>query len=94
MIHVQHRLQPILISRFIINLRRTQHVNNTTQMDRESQFMPDFRVPSSVRFVGDMGEPLEFGAHDDEDLSDEIEAEAAEGRTSAEAGTRELGGSV
>lgn len=63
-------------------------------MERESQFMPDFRVPSSVRFVGDMGEPLQFGARDDENLGDEIRAEPMEGGTSTEAGPRELGGNV
>ena len=64
MIPSTHRLQPILISRFIINLRRTQHANDATDMARQSRFISNFRVPTLASFVGNMGEPLEFGARD------------------------------
>lgn len=68
-----YSIQPILVSRFLINLRRTQYTNNTTEMARESQFMPKFRVPTLVSFQGNMGEPLDFSAHDEEgDIEEEI----------------------
>ena len=72
-----YSVQPILISRFLINLRQTQSPNNATEMTRESKFMPNFRVPTLVSFQGNMGEPLEFGAHDDEgNIEEEIMEEA------------------
>ena len=39
--------------------------------------MPQFRVPTLVSFEGNMGEPLEFGARNDEaDIEEEIREEA------------------
>lgn len=62
------RLGPILISRFLINLRQVASPDSKTAMQNFSQFsVPGFRVPASIdRVVGNMGESLEFGNHDDE----------------------------
>ena len=67
-------LQPILISRFLINLRQASDPAqdaNTTNFSRFSA--PGFQVPAVDTFVGNMGESLDFGFEDDdEDVGDDV----------------------
>ena len=73
-----HSLQAVLISRFIINLRRTQHSERSTEDDRFSHFSaPQFRMPPMASLAGNMGEPLEHGS-----FVVEREANAGESRPS------------
>lgn len=60
-------LQPILVSRFFINLRRSQRWSTTTEIAHESQLVFGFRVPTMRSLVADIGEPLEFGDRDNAD---------------------------
>lgn len=56
--------QAILISRFLINLRRTVEVGST---NTTSQFTtPNFRAPTVATILGNLGEPLEPGENDEE----------------------------
>ena len=56
------RLQPILISRFLINLREAHQPEGSTSAGHFSRFSaPNFRVPTIASIVGDMGEPLAHG---------------------------------
>lgn len=59
-------MQPILISRFLINLREAG-TPNMTDMPRLSRFtVPNFQVPAIQTIVGNMGEPLEHGPRNNE----------------------------
>lgn len=70
-----HSMQPILISRFLINLRQADRPDNMTEISRFSKFsIPNFHVPTTASIVGDMGEPLEHGLSDIEDDRTEQEA--------------------
>lgn len=54
-----HSLPPIIICRFILNLRQISPVGSSWTSGNES---------TSIRFVGNMGESLQFGAgEEDED---------------------------
>lgn len=66
----QCRIGPILISRFLINLREISDPDNETALQDLSRFSaPGFRVPTTTidRVIGNMGESLVFGNYGDED---------------------------
>ena len=57
-------MQPIIISRFLINLQRAdrQESANTTLSGHSFRFTtPRFRVPTMASIIGDMDKPLEHG---------------------------------
>ncbi|THG93501.1 hypothetical protein EW026_g7750 [Hermanssonia centrifuga] len=55
-------LIPILISRFLLNLRQLGEPENETQSRFNSRFsIPGFRVPTLASIVGDMGADLDHG---------------------------------
>ena len=57
----------ITISRFILNLRRSAEKGRTAD-SRFSHFSASrFRVPSFAEFVGEMGQPLDYGVEDAEE---------------------------
>ncbi|KAJ3557763.1 hypothetical protein NM688_g1289 [Phlebia brevispora] len=65
-------LQPILISRFLTNLRRLDaHDNASAAAENLSQFSaPNFRFPTLQSVTGDLGQPLDHDARpswEDED---------------------------
>ncbi|THG95011.1 hypothetical protein EW026_g6569 [Hermanssonia centrifuga] len=65
-------LQPILISRFLLNLRQVGSPEIDSQEAYNSQFsVPGFRIPSLSSIVGNMGEDLDHGGP-----VEEVEAEA------------------
>ncbi|PSS32229.1 hypothetical protein PHLCEN_2v1998 [Hermanssonia centrifuga] len=77
-------LQPILISRFLLNLRQVGSPEIDSQEAFNSQFsVPGFRVPSLASIVGNMGNDLEHG-----DLAEEVddEVENTSGSIQAEEG--------
>ncbi|PSS31032.1 hypothetical protein PHLCEN_2v2445 [Hermanssonia centrifuga] len=54
-------LPPILISRFLFNLRQVRELENPTQGAWNSDFtITGFRVPTLASFVGNMCEELDF----------------------------------
>ncbi|KAJ3553519.1 hypothetical protein NM688_g3566 [Phlebia brevispora] len=58
-------MQPILISRFIVNLRKVNSppADQSMATMRFSRFtMPNFHVPTMDNVVGNLGEPLEHGS--------------------------------
>ncbi|THG95252.1 hypothetical protein EW026_g6367 [Hermanssonia centrifuga] len=64
-------LQPILISRFLLNLRQVGSPEIDSQEAFNSQFsIPGFRVPSLSSMVGNMGEDLDHSGP-----AEEVEAE-------------------
>ncbi|KAJ3552007.1 hypothetical protein NM688_g4385 [Phlebia brevispora] len=65
-------LQPILISRFLINLRQLDAPTRSSSESRHfSRFsIPNFRIPTIESVVGNMGEPLDYGANDHSDEED------------------------
>ncbi|THG94701.1 hypothetical protein EW026_g6817 [Hermanssonia centrifuga] len=66
-------LQPILISRFLLNLRQVGSPEIESQEDFNSRFsVPGFRVPTLASIVGNMGEDLDHGGPTEE-LDDEME---------------------
>lgn len=68
----KYRLQPILVSRFLLDLRQIGPSGDSTQVSRVSQFSnPNFRVPTFQSIVGNLGEYLQ---HD----TDDYESEEAE----------------
>ncbi len=74
------RLAPILISRFLLNLRQLGELENETQFN--SRFsIPGFRVPTSINIVGNMGADLDHGFS--EELDDESEDGAPNGTLDA-----------
>ena len=55
-----HSIQTVVVSRFLINLRRTK--TSPTIASRASQFtLSGFRVPTVPDFMGSMGQPLDHG---------------------------------
>ena len=55
-----HSIQTVVISRFLINLRRLK--TSLTIASRASQFtLSGFRVPTVPDFMGSMGQPLDHG---------------------------------
>ncbi|THG95122.1 hypothetical protein EW026_g6472 [Hermanssonia centrifuga] len=68
-------LQPILISRFLLNLRQVGSPDNDSQEAFNSEFsVPGFRVPSLSSIVGNMGEDPDHGGPVEElELEDEAE---------------------
>ncbi|THG95249.1 hypothetical protein EW026_g6369 [Hermanssonia centrifuga] len=66
-------LQPILISRFLLNLRQVGSPEIDSQEAFNSQFsVPGFRVPSLSSIVGNMGEDLDHSGPAEE-VEDEVE---------------------
>ncbi|THG95253.1 hypothetical protein EW026_g6366 [Hermanssonia centrifuga] len=66
-------LQPILISRFLLNLRQVGSPEIDSQEAFNSQFsIPGFRVPSLSSMVGNMGEDLDHSGPAEE-VEDEVE---------------------
>ncbi|THG95373.1 hypothetical protein EW026_g6270 [Hermanssonia centrifuga] len=64
-------LQPMLISRFLLNLHQVGSPEINSQEAFNSQFsVPAFRVPSLASIVGNMGEDLDHGG-----LAEEVEDE-------------------
>ncbi|THG94777.1 hypothetical protein EW026_g6758 [Hermanssonia centrifuga] len=60
-------LQPILISRFLLNLRQVGSPEIDSQEAFSSQFSaPGFRVPTLASIIGNMGEDLDHGGPDGE----------------------------
>ncbi len=57
-----YRLQPILISRFLLNLRDIGEAENETQGDFNSGYsVAGFRIPSLANMLGNMGQELDYG---------------------------------
>lgn len=70
------RAQSILVSRFLINLRRAHQLHNQSSLERFSRFStPRFHVPTMASIVDDLGEPLE---HVDYEGDHELSAEEEE----------------
>lgn len=68
------RLQPILVSRFLLDLRQINPSGDSTQVSRVSQFSnPNFRVPTFQSIVGNLGEYLQHDTHDYETEEAEID---------------------
>ncbi|THG94501.1 hypothetical protein EW026_g6979 [Hermanssonia centrifuga] len=66
-------LQPILISRFLLNLRQVGSPENDSQEAFNSQFsVPGFCVPTMESIIGNMGENLDHGGPTEE-VEDEVE---------------------
>lgn len=71
---IEYRLQPILLSRFLINLRQADSPEDSIQASHLSRFSaPNFRVPTLQSIMGNMGESLEYGAEEDEAEEDVAE---------------------
>lgn len=63
-------IQPILISRFLLNLRQVDAHKGPAEAASLSSFsVPNFRIPTIHTFVGNMGEPLEYEAPNSEEIS-------------------------
>ncbi|PSS35596.1 hypothetical protein PHLCEN_2v1448 [Hermanssonia centrifuga] len=66
-------LQPILISRFLLNLRQVGSPEIDSQEAFNSQFsVPGFCVPTMESIIGNMGENLDHGGPTEE-VEDEVE---------------------
>ncbi len=69
-------LEPILISRFLLNLRQVgvevDSVNNTQDASTSRFSVPGFRIPTleSILMVGNMGEDLDHSPAEREDSPD------------------------
>ena len=67
-------MQAILISRFLINLRRASQPEDSARQTGTHRFsIPNFRTPTEADIVDDMGEPLEHGLSEGGD-GEEIDA--------------------
>lgn len=63
-------IQPILISRFLLNLRQVDAHKGPAEAASLSSFsVPNFRIPTIHTFVGNMGEPLEYEAPNSDERS-------------------------
>ncbi|PSR80108.1 hypothetical protein PHLCEN_2v6809, partial [Hermanssonia centrifuga] len=83
-------MQPILISRFLLNLRQVGSPEIDSQEAFNSQFsVPGFRVPSLASIVGNMGEDLEHGG-----LAEEVENEVENNSGSVQAEEGEIPGAI
>lgn len=61
-------LESILISRFLLNLRHADAPEDSIQLEASRFSVPvNFRVPTMQSIMGNMGEPLEHGGHEDAD---------------------------
>lgn len=73
----RHRIGPILLSRFLINLRQASEPEDESAMQCFSRFSvpAEFRVHTAInRVVGNIGEFLQFGEHEhDNKLADQNE---------------------
>ena len=62
----KRRLQCILISRFLSNLRKAAQPADSTEMERFSRFsIRNFHAPTIPGVIGNMDQPLENGFGDD-----------------------------
>ncbi|PSS05552.1 hypothetical protein PHLCEN_2v3722 [Hermanssonia centrifuga] len=87
---VYFAMQPILISRFLLNLRQVGSPEIDSQEAFNSQFsVPGFRVPSLASIVGNMGEDLEHGI-----LAEEVEGEVEKNSGSIQAEEGEIPGAI
>ncbi|THG93780.1 hypothetical protein EW026_g7554 [Hermanssonia centrifuga] len=83
-------MQPILISRFLLNLRQVGSPEIDSQEAFHSQFsVPGFRVPSLASIVGNMGEDLEHSI-----LAEEVENEVENNSGSIQAEEGEIPGAI
>lgn len=57
-------LQPIMISRFLINLRQAASTGGSGQRGASSFSVANFRIPSLNAVIGNMSEPLAFGRNE------------------------------
>ncbi len=63
-------MEPILIGRFLLNLRRlgeTQSRNDTQDESRSRLSSHGVRLTTLASIIGNMGEDLDHGASEDED---------------------------
>ena len=65
-------MQPVLIQRFIINLRRPTETD-ATQYSMQLR-TTNFRLPDIQNIVGNLGESVQF-AHDDDEVTPNEETE-------------------
>ncbi len=70
-------LQPILISRFLLNLRRAGESQDTQNTTVSRFSVPAFRVPTlASSAMGNMGENLDHGSAEDVyDVDEEVDFE-------------------
>ncbi|THG93032.1 hypothetical protein EW026_g8083 [Hermanssonia centrifuga] len=67
-------LTPILISRFLLNLRQLGEPKNESQSRFNSRFsIPGFRVPKLESIVGNMGADLDHGPGEEPEVNEEAE---------------------
>ncbi|PSS32235.1 hypothetical protein PHLCEN_2v2004 [Hermanssonia centrifuga] len=79
-------MQPILISRFLLNLRQVGSPEIDSQEAFDSRFsVPRFRVPSLASIIGNMGEDLDHGGSAEE-VEDEAENTVTSGSIQVEEG--------
>lgn len=81
---VHARLQPILISRFLLNLRHADSPEDSTSRLARFPTPLNFRAPTLQSIVGNMGEPLDHGYQEDT-YEDEGEGEGEGDVTEVEA---------
>ncbi len=71
------RLTPILISRYLLNLRQLGEPKNDTPSHFDSQFsIPNFRVPTSNSVIEPMGADLDYTPTEELDELDDERGEA------------------
>ena len=82
------RMQPIIISRFLVNLRRADNPGSmTSTVGHLSRFStPRFRVPTITSIIGDMDRPLDHGPSPEEE-ADVWEIERTSGQVSTNDGS-------
>lgn len=69
------RLQAILISRFLLNLRQTEEPATSHESHLSRFSMPNFRMPTIASITGDMGNYLDHGNPEIEDDIDNANVE-------------------
>ena len=57
----------IIISRFILNLRRANERYRTVESHFSRFTMPEFQIQTAGRFIGEMGFPLDHSSQEPED---------------------------
>ena len=73
-----HRVQPVLIQRFLIHLRYIDTGESASEIDHLSRFTaPQFRTPTMPGIIGNLGESLDF-MNDSESIHDRSSAVYAE----------------
>ncbi len=79
-LHRLDRLQPILVSRFLLNLRQITETEHEREDAYNSSFsIPRFRVPTLASILGNLGEDLVHSfAEDDNDTPYDLSQERAE----------------